>query len=637
MDKKTNVTIRIGVLLGLCGLFVLIILGRLFWLQLMNTEYKQQMLELTRKTVDLYPERGQIVDKDGYVFAYDEKAFVLYLFPQEIEDKGGVAKQLQNILGVDEQKTSEWLTGNFTTADVEISAEQAEQLMAIESGGISVITQNQRRYPDGKLSGAVVGFTNREQIGTVGIESYYDRELQGVMGKTQLYSYSGGIPVPYQQEEVYPSQKGNTIRLTIDAELQKIMLEEGQKAYEEMTPKKMSIIAMDPNDGRVLGMLDFPALDANEPLEGRTPEEKEELETLTDDRRLEKQFQMWRSFSFQDIYEPGSVFKVITAAAAYEEGTADEDTVYHCDGLVTDIPGVTIRCWRYDDPHGDIDFTEAMDESCNVAFVEMIRTLGKEKARTYMEAFGFGEITNIGLPSEAEGIMPEGPASINEATFATNSYGHGVAVTPLQMLNAIAATVNGGTLFQPQIVQEITDEQGQVKESFQPKPLRRVLAQETSKAMRRVLQHGVEHGTADGGFIPGYKVGGKTGTTVKFIDGAYTQDIVVGSFVGVYPADNPEIAMLVVVDEPNAYPSGNTTAAPLARKILERYIALRGDEPTEELPETEFDPTVVEGALPANADESILEEPDEEEIQEEIPVDEMDEGEPMEDGENQGE
>lgn len=605
MKKKLDPRKRISVLLILCFIGICVVVGRLFWLQFLNPEYKQKMLELTRKTVDLYPERGQIYDRDGYVFAYNEKGYVLYLFPTEIEDKAMVSKQLQEILNIDATDVDAWFSEeSMVTVDREITAEQGEQLLAIESGGISVITQNRRRYPDGQLSGAVVGFTNQEQVGTIGIESYYDNELKGVQGKTQLYAYSGGIPVPYEQQELYPAKKGNSIHLTLDAKIQQIILEEGMKAYEDMTPKKMSVIAMNPNNGQILGMMDFPALDAAHPLMGRTEDEEHALNTADDATRLDMQYQMWRSFSFQDVYEPGSVFKVITAAAAFEEGTASEDTVYHCDGYVTDIPGVTIRCWRHYDPHGDLTFVEAMDESCNVAFVQMIRDLGKEKARAYMDAFGFGKITNVGLPSEAEGIMPENPELINEATFATNSYGHGVATTPLQMLNAICATVNGGTLYQPQIVKAIESD-GQTQE-IAPKPLRRVISEETSGEVRYLLQHGVEHGTADGGAIPGYKIGGKTGTSVKFVDGEYSQDVIVGSFVGVYPADNPEIAILVVMDEPNAYPSGNTTAAPLAQKIIKAYIDQKGDEPTEEIIEDVDNPTLIDATFPAEGEEPII-------------------------------
>lgn len=575
---------RLSVLLVICGLMVALIAGRLFYLQVYNPEYKQKMFELTRKTVELFPTRGQITDRNGDLFAYDEAVFVLYLFPDEIEDKETVTKALSDILPIDANTAEGWLQGSgIVLADVEVTKEQGDRLLALETRGLSLVTQNQRRYPEGRLTGGLIGFTNRDHVGAIGLEAYYDTELRGIPGKVQLFSYAGGIPVPYEQQTQYPSRQGDTYALTLDSKIQQIVLEQGNIGFERMTPKKMSVLVMNPKTGEILGWGDFPSLDAGNPRTGRTEEEKAELARMNEEEKLQKYFDMWRSFSAQDVYEPGSVFKMITAAAAYEEGTATDETEYFCDGVIDDIPGVTIRCWSYAEPHGDLTFTEAMDESCNPAFVQMIRALGKEKSKEYIDAFGFGTPTHVGFPSEAEGILPPGPDEINEATFATNSYGHGIAVTPLQMLTAISALSNGGTLMQPQLVHQIIDASGEVVQDFQPQPIRTVISETTSRRMLELLEHGVNHGTADGGTIPGYRVGGKTGTSVKFVDGQYSAQHVVGSFAGVFPADDPEIAVLVVVDEPQNSFGGNTTAAPVAKGIIEEYIRMKGIEPTEPL------------------------------------------------------
>lgn len=588
MKNTINTKKRISVLLFLCAAVVVLIAGRLFYLQLLNPEYKQKMFELTRKTIQLFPTRGQITDRHDYSLAYDESAFVLYLFPDEIEDRAEIKKELQSILGMEEETIDGWLSGTgIVQADVDVNQEQADLLMAVETRGISVITQSQRHYPEGALAGSLIGFTNRDHEGTIGLEAFYDSELKGIPGKTQLFSYAGGIPVPYEQQMQYPSKVGYTYATTIDTAIQEILIEQGRIGFEKMTPLKMSILAMDPNTGEILGWADFPALDSANPRAGRTEEEKEELASLEEDDRVNKYFEMWRSFSVQDVYEPGSVFKMITAAAAFEEGTANDESRYFCDGAIHDIPGVVIRCWSYDDPHGELSFTEAMDESCNPAFVQMIRGLGKEKSREYLEAFGFGTPTGIGFPSEAEGIVPPGPEEINEATFATNSYGHGIAVTPLQMLTAVSALANGGTLMQPQIIHHVTDAAGQPIETFQPRPVRTVISESTSQRMLELLEHGAVHGTADGAHIPGYRVGGKTGTSVKFVDGSYSAESVVASYAAVFPANRPEIALLVVVDEPQDSFSGNTTAAPVAKAILEEYIRMNGLEADASLMETE--------------------------------------------------
>lgn len=583
MKKTIQAKKRLRFLLILCALVVVLIGGRLFYLQLLNDEYKQKMFELTRKTIELYPTRGQITDRDGAVLAYDESAYLLYLFPEEIEDKDAVREELLANLPSDPARVDAWLSDTDTVrADIELTQEQADALTALQLRGISVVTQNQRRYPQGDLAGSLIGFTNLEHAGVVGLEAYYDDELRGIPGKTQLFSYGGGVPVPYEQQTQYPAKKGHSLELTIDAALQEIVRTEGKIGFERMTPEKMSILVMNPKTGEILAWADFPSLDATNPRAGRTETEKKALQAMDEEEKLMTYFDMWRSFTAQDVYEPGSVFKLVTAAAAWEEGTATDESTYFCDGSIRDIPGVVIRCWSHDDPHGELDFTGAMDESCNPSFVQMIRALGKEKSREYMEAFGFGKQTGIGFPSEAEGILPPGPEEINESTFATNSYGHGVAVTPLQMLSAIGAMANGGTLMEPQLIHAVTDAQGEGVQRFSEKPLRTVISEDTSKRMLALMEHGVEHGTADGAYLPGYRVGGKTGTSVKFVDGAYRSDVVVGSWGGVFPANDPEIALLVVVDEPKDSFSGNTTAAPVAKAILEAYIELKEIEPLEE-------------------------------------------------------
>jgi cell division protein FtsI/penicillin-binding protein 2 len=229
MKKTIHVKRRISVLLGLCALIVALIAGRLFYLQILNPEYRQKMLELTRKTIELFPTRGSITDRDGYTLAYDENAYVLYLFPEEIEDKEALRQQIMEILPADQETVDTWLNGEGTiTADIDISQEQADALMAIEARGLSVITQNQRRYAESLSAGSLIGFTDQDHRGAVGLEAYYEDLLKGTPGKMRLFSYSGGIPVPYEQEVQYPKKEGYSLSLTIDSALQEIVVEKGR-------------------------------------------------------------------------------------------------------------------------------------------------------------------------------------------------------------------------------------------------------------------------------------------------------------------------------------------------------------------------------------------------------------------------
>lgn len=586
--KIRNERKRLGVLLGLCGAVALLVLIRLFWLQIASLETRAKAVHYTRNTEPILPERGTITDRNGYIFARDEKIYKLQLFFDESVDRKVVRKELLDTLSLPEADVNEWMKREgFVDPGVTLEAPQAEAMLKKDVTGIHIRIETARRIPNGLLSSGLVGFTTADHEGAIGVEAAFNTFLRGTAGKKRLFSYSGNIPTPYQEAEVFPAKRGYDIALTIDAGIQEILMKRGAEGQEQFTPAKMSVIAMDPNTGAILGLADFPALDANRPRAGRTAEEENRLKNLTEEERLDMYYDMWRSFSVQDVYEPGSVFKVITAASAYEEGTATDNDVYQCDGYVTDIPGTTIRCWSYYNPHGAQTLTEAMDNSCNPAFVQMIRKLGKAKSRQYIEAFGFGNQTGIGLPAEGEGILPPTPDEINEAVFATNSYGHGVAVTPLQMLSAISAVVNGGTLYQPQIIHEMKDEFGNTVDAFRPKPIRTVISERTSERMRELLEHGAKYGTADGAYIDGYRIGGKTGTSVKFVDGAYTTEQVVASYVGVFPADKPEIAVLVVVDEPVGSNSGNTSAAVIAKWIFEDYIAMHDLAPTEAIENTE--------------------------------------------------
>jgi stage V sporulation protein D (sporulation-specific penicillin-binding protein) len=281
---------------------------------------------------------------------------------------------------------------------------------------------------------------------------------------------------------------------------------------------------------------------------------------------------MWRNYAINDLYEPGSTFKIVTAAAALEEGSATLNSHYYCNGFIRDIKGVVLRCSSWYDPHEDQDFATSFSNSCNVAFVNMARELGKEKLYEYIKAFGFGQTTGIDLLGEQRGLIPSGIESIREVNLATLSYGHGISVTPIQMINAIAAVANNGKLMTPMMTRSLIDSEGKIVKQFYPEMKRQVISENTADMLLGMLEKTVLEGTGKKAYVPGYRVGGKTGTAQKIIDGRYVDKKYISSFGGVAPVDDPRIAVLVIVDEPTGIYYGGTVAGPFAAMVIENTL-----------------------------------------------------------------
>ncbi len=289
---------------------------------------------------------------------------------------------------------------------------------------------------------------------------------------------------------------------------------------------------------------------------------------------------MWRNYAISDAYEPGSTFKTIVAAAALEENIANIDTNFYCNGFIRDIPGEVLKCSRWYNPHGPQTLKEGMDNSCNIVFVDLGRKLGKEKFYKYIKAFGFGETTGIELlGGEQSGIIPQNTGTIKEIRLATMSYGHGIAVTPLQLINATNAIANGGNLMKPRLVSHLIDNDGNTVMENDVEVIRKVISKSTSDTMMEMMESVVTNGTGISAYVPGYKVAGKTGTAQKIIDGRYAPGKYIGSFVAVAPATDPKISVLVIVDEPIGVYYGGSVAAPVAGELIGEILEYMEVEP----------------------------------------------------------
>lgn len=538
-------------------------------------ELKKGALEQWTKSIDIKPNRGIIYDRKGNQLAISTNAFTVWAYPADIEKPEETAIIISDILDMDVDTVYAKITKKQMSEKVKqwISREEANVLRQENLSGISIVDDNKRYYPNGNFASHILGFTNIDNVGLTGIEKVYDNYLTGVPGKWQKMTDAANRQLPYDGERIYEPTDGTSLVLTIDETIQYFAEKAASQALLDNKAKNVSIIIMEPKSGDILSMVNKPDFDLNNPREPLDEKLKEEWATLPIDELEKKWYDLWRNFAVNDIYEPGSTFKLITAAAALEENTTSLGHHYFCNGFVRDIKGEVLKCARWYNPHGSQSLRESMDNSCNVAFVNIGRQLGRDKFYDYVRAFGFGEKTGVDLLGEERGIIPSSPEVIKEINLATMSYGHGIALTPIQLTNAVSAISNGGYLMEPRLAKELRDSEANIIETFEPEIKRQVISNETSETMLSLMETVVSNGSGSRAYIPGYRVGGKTGTAQKIIDGRYAQNKYIASFIGVAPIDNPQFVILVTVDEPSAGTYyGGSVAAPIARDILEEIF-----------------------------------------------------------------
>lgn len=595
--KSTKTRLILMFLTLVACMFALVL--RLGWLQVIRGEEFQQMArEQQTSDITISPSRGTIYDRNGKELALSASTHAVYASPEEIGEKEETAEILGNLLGIDKEELEErFKNENKRTITLKrwVDRSVGKEIENLGIRGIWITDDHKRFYPYGNFASYVLGHTNADNNGVSGIELEFDKHLSGVPGRWIKTVDRQGRQLSSSSEMYHSPEEGLGIVLTIDEVIQHITEKALNNAMELHDPKQAMAVVMNVKTGEILAMASKPDYDPNHPREPRTVEEQEALESMESEEKLNFWFDMWRNPIINDSYEPGSTFKVITAAAALEEGTASLDSEYYSDGYI-DVGGPPIRSWRYYDPFGQQTFSEAYRNSDNPVYVEILQDLGGEAFYDYIEGFGFFDLTGIDLPGETRAIIPDlstvqpkGP-DVFTRDLATMSFGQSFNTTPLQILAAYAAAVNDGALMEPHIVRELLDMEGNVVETIKPRKVRQVISAETSAIIRQISEEAMRLSNSYA-YVPGYAVGGKTGTAQKLVDGHYPPGIVIGSFVGAAPMDDPEIAVITIVDEPNGGTLfGNTTAAPIAGEIFSetfRYLGIEPHYTEEELEEIE--------------------------------------------------
>ncbi|MFO7262851.1 MAG: stage V sporulation protein D [Bacillaceae bacterium G1] len=554
--------------LFLCLVFALclflLLLGRLAYLQLFQGEWLMEKAhDLWNREVPFEPMRGKILDRNGVVLAYNVSAPSVLAIPAQIQSPREAARQLGNVLGMDEERLYQLLTKRQLLVRIvpegrQISPEKAQQVRDLKIPGIVIADDSKRYYPYGTFAAHVLGFTGVDG-GLAGVEYKYDHVLQGKKGAISFMADARGREIPGLEEGYRAPQDGYDLVLTLDKSIQSFIERELDQAMLQYEADHALAIAMNPNTGEILGMASRPTYHPGQ--FSRYPPEV-----------YNRVLPIWMA------YEPGSTFKIITLAAALEEKKIDLNDTFYDPGHAI-VAGAKIRCWKAGG-HGHQTFLEVVENSCNPGFIEIGQRLGKELLFQYIRDFGFGSKTGIDLNGEAAGILFP-LEKVGPVELATTSFGQGVSVTPLQQVTAVAAAINGGKLMKPHLAKQIQDpETGEVIQRFEPEVIRRVISPETSQKVRLALESVVARGTGMNAYIDGYRVGGKTGTAQKVGPGGkYLPNNHIVSFIGFAPADNPQILVYVAVDNPKGIQFGGVVAAPIVRNIMEDSLHYLRVEP----------------------------------------------------------
>ena len=574
MKQSGVIQRRLVVLLSIILIYFIALFIRLAYLQIFNSRTLVDRAEsLWSRNLPIEGQRGIIYDRNHDAIVENEVAPSVIVIPKQVTDVDRTSEVLAEVLEVSVEEAKRHVTHGVSIERIQpegrkLSLEQVQAIQEANLDGVYLVNDVKRSYPYGNLLAQTIGFTGIDNQGITGLEYVYNDYLMGENGVWKYFSDAKGNSLPQFSDDYAPASRGLDIELTIDLHLQEILEREFDNAVAKYDPDQMIGIIMDPNTGEILAMASRPTYD---------PENYQDYDQEIFNRNLP----IWST------YEPGSTFKIVTFSAALEEGVMKLEDRFFDPGYAI-VDGVSIRDWKAGG-HGDQSMLEVIMNSCNPGFIELGQRLGKEKLFEYIRAYGFNEKTGVDMLGESQGIIFN-PDNIGNVELATSSFGQGNSVTPIQLVTAVSAAVNGGNLMQPYIVKRMLHPYtNEVLYEREPSIKRRVISEETSETMRYALEMVGAQGSGKGAYIDGYRVGGKTGTAQKAKDGAYISGEYILSFVGIAPMDDPQLVVYVAIDNPkNTVQYGGVVAAPIARSILAEALPYIGVEPREEQIEKKY-------------------------------------------------
>ena len=573
MEKKTPYTFhrkKIVLVWALFGSLLLFLVGRLGKLMLADSEYySQKAKELHERERSIKGARGRILDAKGVVLADNKAVCTISVIHSQIKEPEKVIKILAEELGMTEEDVRKRVekVSSIERIRTNVEKEVGDRIREQNLAGVKVDEDFRRYYPFGTLASKVLGFTGSDNQGIIGLEVFYDSVLAGKNGQILTLTDARGVELSDTGESRKEPEAGNDLVISIDRNIQAYAEQAAYRVMEQKQADSVAVILMNPKNGEILAMADVPEFDLNNPFSLETTESGENQQDALNT--------MWRNSCLNDTYEPGSTFKIITAATGLEEGVVSLTDTFSCPGYKI-VEDRRIRCHKTTG-HGAETFVQGAMNSCNPVFIEVGLRLGAEKMYEYFEQFGLLKKTGIDLPGEAGTIMHK-KENIGQVELATVSFGQSFQITPIQLAATVSSIINGGIRVTPHLGVKVQKEDGTLKEVYQYTEQERILSKETSEKMREILEQVVSGGSGKNAAIEGYLIGGKTATSETLPRSAHKY---ISSFIGFAPADDPQVVGLCVIRNPSGVYYGGTIAAPVIRDVFENVLPYLGIEAAE--------------------------------------------------------
>lgn len=572
---------RTGVVIFVCCIIIAIasLMARLGYLMIVQSDYYNELSEeLHTRERKIKAARGTIYDANGTVIATNKTVCTISVIYNQVKEPEKVIQMLCEELELEEgtvrKKVEKYTAREIIKTNVDKSI--GDKIREYNLDGVKVDEDYKRYYPYNTLASKVLGFTGSDNQGIIGLEVYYEEYLKGIDGRILTLTDAAGIEVDDAAEDRIEPIAGNDLYLSLDVNIQKYAEQVAKQVMEEKNAKQVSILLMNPQNGEILAMVNVPEFNLNEPF---VLTNVETTEGLSNEEKQNLLNQMWRNSITNDTYEPGSIFKVITGAAALEEGVVSVNDTFSCPGYYV-VEDRKIRCAKVTG-HGSETFVQGTMNSCNPVFIQVGQRLGVDNFYRYFKQFQLLHKTGIDLPGEAGTIMHK-PENMGEVELATVSFGQSFQVTPLRLLTTVSAIINGGTMVTPHFGVEVRSADGETVKKLDYEQGERILSEETSKTMQEILEKVVSEGGGQKAYIEGYSIGGKTATSEKLPrgNGKY-----ISAFMGFAPADDPQVIGIMTIDEPEGMYYGGMIAAPVMKDLFENifpYLGIEKQEVVEE-------------------------------------------------------
>lgn len=566
---------RKKILIMFAALFLMMsfLMGRLVYLMIFCSEYYGvKAEELHERERDIKAARGNIYDANGELLAANKTVCTISVIHSQIEDPEQVITILCEKLGLSEEKVRKRVekVSSIERIKTNVEKETGDAIRACNLAGVKVDEDYKRYYPYSELASKVIGFTGGDNQGIVGLEVKYDEYLQGTNGKILTLTDSRGVEIENAGERRMEPIEGENLYVSLDYNIQMYASQAALKVKEEKQADSVSIIVMNPQNGEIMAMVNEPEFNLNEPFILNY----ELTEAVDDDKMQDLLNQMWRNQCMNDTYEPGSTFKIITTAAAFEEGVVSLNDQFYCPGYKI-VEDRRIRCHKVGG-HGAEDFTQGIMNSCNPVFIEIGLRIGPNRFYDYFKQFGLLSKTNIDLPGEAATIMHK-KENIGQVELATMAFGQSFQITPIQLATTVSSLINGGNRVTPHFGVETKDAEGNTTHVFEYQTVEHVVSEETSATLRGLLEKVVSEGTGKKAAIEGYAIGGKTATSQTL---PRSEHRYIASFIGFAPADDPQVLALIIINNPQGIYYGGTIAAPVCQSLFENILPYLGIEQT---------------------------------------------------------